>query len=263
MSKPCSSKPCSSKAWSRLDKELELWSGAGKTAYFWWRDDDAVALTPELQQLDQLSQTMGVPIAIALIPQRLDESLIKFIKHKNYFKVLQHGYAHQSYAFEGQKKIEVGGDRSLESIRDDLWMGFKLLKKSLNPQFVPVLVPPWNRINTDIYPLLSPIGFRGISAMWARKNAFAAKQLYQVNTHLDPVNWRYGRGFIHENKAVGLIYEHLLAKRTGQKDAGEATGLLSHHLVQNDDVWLFCEKLMGHLKQHAAVTWLDAKQLWL
>ena len=98
--------------------------------------------------------------------------------------------------------------------------------------------------------------------MWARPHAFAAEGLSQVNTHLDPVNWRHGRGFIAEQDAINLIYEHLKNKRTGLKDAEEATGLLTHHLAQNEDVWLFCEKLMCHLNQHSAVKWLSANMLW-
>jgi hypothetical protein len=42
--------------WATLQRELDRWAESGKTATFWWRDDDAVEETPQLQTLDALSR---------------------------------------------------------------------------------------------------------------------------------------------------------------------------------------------------------------
>jgi len=98
--------------------------------------------------------------------------------------------------------------------------------------------------------------------MWARASACPVKNLLQVNTHLDPVNWRGDRGFIGESRSIEYIRAHLQARRTGTKDTAEPTGILSHHLSQDERVWEFIGKLMLTLKQHPAVDWLDAGAIW-
>jgi hypothetical protein len=52
--------------WADLAAELDRWEKAGRVADLWWRDDDAVAATP---QLDALLHLAGeVPVALAVIP---------------------------------------------------------------------------------------------------------------------------------------------------------------------------------------------------
>jgi len=248
--------------WQLLVNELDLWQAASKTATFWWRDDDAIEETPQLHQLDALSCEYEVPISIAVIPANLKESLPEYIKGRHHFTVLQHGYAHQSYAAKGQKKIEIGGLRDLNDIAAEVTDGLELLQDVFADQFTSVLVPPWNRIEARTYPLLSQSGFRGLSSMWARKAEFPAENLLQVNTHLDPVNWRQDRGFIEEQQAISHIHLHLSGRRTGSLDSNEPTGILTHHLHQTNDVWDFCRRLFSCLNEHPAVRWLDAKTIW-
>lgn len=248
--------------WKVLVDELDMWHHAGKTATFWWRDDDATQHTPQLEQLDQLSQNYMAPLSIAVIPARLDPSLTDYIKTRQHINVLQHGYAHQSHAAKGVKKIEIGGQRDLSPIVDELNDGLNILKQAFTDQFVSVLVPPWNRIEARSYPALRKIGLVGISSMWAREERQPAEGLLQVNTHLDPVNWRKDRGFIGEQAAVGYLHQHLFGRRTGFLDADEPTGILTHHLDQTDDVWKFCDDLFERLNEHPAAAWLDAKTIW-
>lgn len=248
--------------WDHLSRELDCWDKAAKTAFFWWRDDDATEFTPQLERLNLLSENIAVPLAIAVIPKGLKPSLVEFVSDKNNIKILQHGYSHESFAAEGQKKIEMGGLRKLEDIQNELEQGKNQLSKAFNNHFIPVLVPPWNRINPSIYPYLKQSGFKGLSSMWARPKAYAEKGLYQVNTHLDPVNWRHDRGHIGDEPALTLICEHLKAKRLGENNDGEPTGLLTHHLAQNNEVWEFCEQFFKFLKQHPAVKFIDAEVIW-
>src|SRR5438874_477384 len=54
--------------WRALDEELARLRDAGRTAEFWWRDDDATAPTPPLRQLLTLAEATGVPVALAVVP---------------------------------------------------------------------------------------------------------------------------------------------------------------------------------------------------
>ena len=250
-------------AWPMLQRELDLWTDAGLKASFWWRDDDAISATPQLETLNQLSQTFGAPVSIAVIPARLDISLSHFLQGKAHFNVLQHGYSHTNHAATGVKKIELGGERTLNSIATELSAGYKILSNAFPNHFVPVLVPPWNRIESKTYNILSHVGLTGISTVRARKSSHAAPGLLQINTHLDPISWRHGRGFIGSQVAIALLHQHLYLRRTANRCRDEPTGLLTHHLDQSEQVWNFCRSLFKHLNQHPAVNWLSARKIWL
>lgn len=249
-------------AWAMLQNELDLWVESGKTATFWWRDDDAVEETPKIQLLDRLSRDMEVPVSVAVIPAVMHDSLVQFLHQRDNFTAMQHGYSHRSYALKAAKKIELGGDRSCDEIQAELDRGRRLLSTAFGEQFIPVLVPPWNRIESRIYPTLASAGFSGISSIWARETACPVKGLLQVNTHLDPVNWHHERGFIGETIAIGQIHQHLSARRQVGGDIAEPTGILTHHLIQNDEVWAFCRTLFDTLNRHPATRWLNAREIW-
>ncbi len=250
------------KTWLILQQELDLWADSGKTATFWWRDDDAVEETPQLHLLDALSRDMNVPVSLAVIPARLHDSLPRFLRSQDNLIVIQHGYAHCSYALKGMKKIELGSNRSDDEIQNDLVTGRLQLDTAFGEQFIPVLVPPWNRIERRVYPVLIDAEFSGVSSMWARETAYPVKGLLQVNAHLDPVDWRPSRRFIGETIAIEHIHRHLSSRRLAGGDIAEATGILTHHLIQNDEVWAFCRTLFETLNRHPAAQWLNAREIW-
>lgn len=249
-------------AWAMLHHELDLWAESGKTATLWWRDDDATEETPQLHALDALSREMKIPVSVAVIPARLQRSLPQFLHARDNFIAMQHGYSHSNYAAIDAKKIELGGKRSTDEIQTELSAGRLQLAKAFGEQFIPVLVPPWNRIEPRVYSALTNAGFSGVSKMWTRESAYPLKGLLQVNTHLDPVNWRHDRGFIGENGAIEQIHRHLSARRLEGGDIAEPSGILTHHLSQNDEVWAFCRTLFKILNRHPAVRWLNAREIW-
>ena len=179
-----------------------------------------------------------------------------------HFHILQHGYAHQSHAAPGVKKIEIGGQRHNSDIARELQTGFNILQKAFPHQFIPVLVPPWNRIEARCYSAVKAAGLQGISSMWARKEAHPAAGLLQVNTHLDPVNWRHDRGFIDHSTAIVQLQMHLRGRRIGLLDEAEPTGILTHHLEQTETVWDFCDELFSVIDEHRAACWTDAASIW-
>ncbi len=249
--------------WVRLYDELDLWSDTANRASFWWRDDDAIEETAELKRLNSLSQDLRIPVALATIPSLLQDSLPGYLRDRDNITVFQHGYSHSSYAAEGVKKIELGGERSTDEIQTQLAAGCRQLHTAFADQFLPVLVPPWNRIESRTYAALVSAGFCGVSSMWARASAYPAEGLLQVNTHLDLVNWRHGRGFVGETMAIALICDHLFTRRAGGQENTEPTGILTHHLAQDEAVWGFIPELMHKLSQHPAVEWLDARSIWV
>ncbi len=249
-------------AWSWLQRELDAWGERELLADFWWRDDDAVAASPQLDRLLQIGERHGVPLSLAVIPASLQQTLPDRLQSCPQVSVLQHGYSHQSHARPGQLKLELGGERDLAQTRADLRLGQQLLRNHFGAGFTPVLVPPWNRIDPLVVAALPGLGFTGISTMRVRRLAAPAPGLLQVNTHLDPVNWRQRRGFIGLYPAIAILVQHLVARRSGYRDFAEPTGILSHHLAQNDAVWRFLDDLFNFLDRHPAACWRSAETLW-
>jgi hypothetical protein len=249
-------------AWNWLARELDRWGESELSASFWWRDDDAVEPSTALDRLLQLSTQHGLPLALAVIPAGLQSQLVTHLQQFPQVSVLQHGFDHRSHALPGQRKLELGGDRDTDDILIELQQGYRIMHRQFGNRFTPVLVPPWNRIDARLVTRLTSIGLRGISAMRVRRMACPAPGLLQVNTHLDPVNWRQRRGFIGLYPAIAILVQHLIARRTGYRDLQEPTGILSHHLVQSDTVWRFLELLFTFLDKHPAAIWTDATSIW-
>ena len=255
-------KSLATEAWHWLARELDTWAQADLTAEFWWRDDDATDSGSALDTLLGLSSELHIPLALAVIPTGLSPGLANTLKTRPLACIFQHGFTHQNHAPPGQRKLELGGGQATENIVTDLEQGLRKLHQYFPGRFEPVLVPPWNRIDSKVVARLTDIGFTGISTMKARRQAFPAPGLLQVNAHLDPVNWRHQCGFLGVYPAIAILIQHLVAKRSGYRDRNEPTGILTHHLAQNQTVWRFLEDLLRFLSAHPAVTWLDPATIW-
>jgi hypothetical protein len=249
-------------AWDWLRRELDHWGDAGLQARFWWRDDDAVQPSQALERLLGLSLQHAAPLALAVIPARLVTELGDYLQTQAHSCVLQHGYSHASHAAPGARKLELGGEHATADIVADLARGYEILQQHFGARFTPVLVPPWNRIDERVMGQLAALGFHGISTMKVRREAYPSPQLLQVNTHLDPINWRHEGGFIGIHNAVAILIQHLVSRRIGYRDFDEPTGILSHHLVQDEAVWRFLEDLFAFLQSHPAAGWTDAPTIW-
>jgi hypothetical protein len=126
-------------------------------------------------------------------------------------------------------------------------------------RFIAVLAPPWNRLKASLIPQLSAIGIHGLSRYGARERGEGA--LREVNTHIDIVAWREGRGFVGEEAALSLLVAHLAARRRGTVDAREPSGLLTHHAVHDGEAWRFIARLLEETRRHGA-TWAAPAQVF-
>ncbi|HVF64579.1 MAG TPA: polysaccharide deacetylase family protein [Casimicrobiaceae bacterium] len=243
---------------SALEAELDRWTSQPTGATLWWRDDDAVAATPALDRLLGLCTSHGVPLALAVVPARLQSSVVKVIDDAPLLTVLQHGFAHANHAPPNAKKSELTTHRPREATFAELARGHDRLTDAFGSRHVPVLVPPWNRIDASLVAALPEIGLDGLSTFGPRAQRTAAATIVQCNTHVDPISWRAGRRFIGGQKAAERIAQHLRERREGVVDATEPTGLLTHHLDFDDDAFAFVDALFAMTQAHAATSWLAA-----
>ena len=254
--------PEAGRAWRRFEDELDTWAEGGRRATFWWRDDDASGPSPALDRLLGLHARFRVPLALAVIPGRLSPGLAAGLGGRRELLVLQHGWAHENHAGAGEKSVELGPGREPEQVIEELARGFERLVCVFGARFVPVLVPPWNRIAEAFLPPLPGIGLRGLSTFGTRARAEPRPGLRQINCHVDPIDWRGGRGGRDHRVLAGELAAHLRARREGRCDAGEPIGLLSHHLDHDEAGWAFIEAFLERAAAHPAAHWPAADALF-
>jgi hypothetical protein len=232
--------------WTPLRKELAIWRAEGLTLPLWWRDDDAVTATAALDRLVALSGDMGLPVHIAVIPKHADASLVSAVEdHPNRLISLVHGWAHENHAPEGQKKAEFGvrDARSLEDAKN----GVTRLSTLFGPKLVQCFVPPWNRMDVALAPDLSAMGYHTVSTYGPRAADFASQGLKQINTHIDPINWRGDRSAVPGDQLVDGLVKTLVDRRMGRTDGTEPLGVLTHHLVHDAPIWDITKALLSEL----------------
>lgn len=247
-------------AWQALQAELDAWAAAGREAQLWWRDDDAAAPSAALERLLALSAASRAPLALAVIPAHAEAALAAVVATVPDVAVLQHGYAHANHAPTGAKKCELVDPATHATLVDDLRRGRDRLSALVGPRLLDVMVPPWNRVAPALARQLPALGFAGLSTYRARPAPEAAPGLRQVNCHVDILQWRPQCGFLGTAAALDLLIGHLAAKRRGTADAGEASGILSHHAVHDEAAWHFLGELLDRLAHHPGARLLSAAE---
>jgi hypothetical protein len=246
-------------SWQALTSELDAWAQAGKTADFWWRDDDAVDTTPALERLIDIQRRQAAPLMLAVIPARAQSRLAARLAGESGITVVQHGWAHANHAAPGQAKAELGSDRPTAYVLGELVRGRLVLDTLFKGDWLPVLVPPHNRIAPALAAVLAPAGYVGLSTYNPRRTP--PPGLRQANSHMDIMNWTTRR-FAGETEALALALAHLRARREGRADPAEPTGLLTHHLAHDDEAWRFSERFLAEVAGHRAARWVDPRPMY-
>jgi predicted glycosyltransferase len=246
--------------WDALDSALAQFADAGRPVPFWWRDDDAVAHTPQLDRLLALAGRLELPLALAVIPASLQGSLVERLADEPLAAVLVHGLSHANHAPPGHKKAEFGRHRSLGQLAGDAAQGLGSVRAAFAGGAMPVFVPPWNRLTPELPALLPGLGFAGLSTFGERRASVPG--LTHVNTHIDPIDWRHGRGLRPPEALVAEVARIIQASAGGANRAGPI-GLLTHHLVHDEATWAFCEELLGRLAAHPSVRFHTAESVFL
>ncbi|MEP9389163.1 polysaccharide deacetylase family protein [Mesorhizobium sp. KR9-304] len=235
--------------------ELERWRGEDLTLPIWWRDDDAVMPTPALERLIALADRFEAPLHLAVIPEPASAELADRVRTAPDIFALTHGWKHLNHAPPDQKKAEFGAHRPSGTMLEEIAAGRRRLDELFAAQALPVFTPPWNRIAPELLDGLPAIGFAAISTFTPRKAKFAARDLLQINTHLDPVAWKSGGGLLDPRLLDAQLARELAARRTGGADYAEPYGILTHHLVQDDATWAFTEAMLEVFASSRAAAW--------
>lgn len=237
-------------AFSTLRRALDAKAAIGEHVNFWLRDDDAVEPCEPLSQLIALCESEEAPLTLAVIPEHTGDALVHRLASTERVSVAVHGWSHTNHAPQGGKKCELGDDRPIHQVLAELERGFAKLAELHGSRFVPLLVPPWNRISEGVLNQLHALGFAGVSTFGAEKTS----DIKMINTHVDVIYTKGGNGVRESTELVADIVEQL--------QAGKSTiGILTHHLVHTSTTWIFLQQALALLQEHRAVRWVAVSDL--
>lgn len=242
-------------AFDELIELLQVRAAAESPVKFWLRDDDAVHPSQPLEQLLGLCEQFAVPLMLAVIPQNTEDKLSGHLAKCSAVAVALHGWSHANYAHAGEKSQELGDHRPVKDLLSELRCGINRLSEFHQSRFVPVLVPPWNRISENVVGRIHELGIKAVSVFGQETAEQAVTSTVKfINTHVDIIDWKGTRG--------GRPVEELVAEINAQLRNGNSTiGVLSHHLVHDSRAWLFLEKLFAATKAHPGCCWVSIYDL--
>lgn len=236
---------------SALDQELAACRDVRLPVPLWWRDDDAVTQTPALDRLIDIGERLGIAAHLAVIPKGVQPDLRDVCGAEGPCVALVHGWAHENHAPSAAKKAEFGIGR--DAAPQELQCALEKMENCFGQDFLPIFVPPWNRIDPALVPRLSQMGYIGLSTFTPRAARHAAPDLVQINTHLDPIFWKGHRSLADPESLIQQCVTLLRDRRKGRSDGSEPFGFLTHHLVHDDAIWRFTERFLDRMLQGGAV----------
>jgi len=217
----------------RLAREIER---TGKAPSFFLRDDDATRPGPRLDRLLAMAEAHGLPLALAVIPDRAETALADRLAAAPRVAVWQHGFAHRDRARPGEKKSEFPDALAAAAAASDLRRGSARLSILFGPRFKAAFVPPWNRFGAAHLPTLRTLGFDLISDFGALERPAEGVGMATLPARLDPIAWRGDRSAVDEAALVAQLDAGLAA--------GGPIGLLTHHAVHDAAIWARVEAVV-------------------
>jgi hypothetical protein len=240
--------------WDKLRREMDLWASAGGIATLWWRDDDATSLSDRLMRMIDIAD--DVVVTLAVIAGQANDTLVKFVEEAPPAVVVQHGWVHINHAPRGEKKVELSLHRGRAVVLHEIEMGRVRISEMFGAHSMSVLVPPWNRIEKELVPELPALGVTGLSTHGPRSAVRGVQGIVLANTHVDLMDWKSGPCFIGDDAAIARLVAHLEARRSGDVDKTEPTGILTHHQIHDSATESFLKRLLSITKQHSSTKWL-------
>jgi peptidoglycan/xylan/chitin deacetylase (PgdA/CDA1 family) len=238
-----------------VEGELQLWREQGLTPRFWLRDDDAARPSAELDKLIAVVREFDVPLLLAIIPMQVDARLAERLRPEPLVTPCVHGYAHQRHNAEPAPALELGGGRSTEEVLAELREGRDRLRQLFGDRLSGILVPPWNRIAPEVAARIHECGFTGLSTNSWHVNGTV---LPELNTQIDIIDWANGRKGHSLEWAAGELLRRL---RQARERGGASLGVLTHHLVLDEQGWRTLRDLILYLKMRKGFSFEAADNL--
>lgn len=238
-------------SWDLLAKTLAVKSQSGAAISFWLRDDDAFQDNEKVRRLLSLCKSHSVPMAWAVVPEKLEDSLVELFRNESLVTVIQHGFAHKNHGKGSGTSGEFQYHRPVETMREEAKLGQQILASRFGQQFLPIFVPPWNQISEAMIAELPKLGFVGLSRFGHEEKS---NPVTICNSHCDLLKWKPQAHFAGEEKLLNCLIEELQKGNT-------KIGILTHHLDHDQATDDFLQKLMNFLAQQKC-SWISIAKVF-
>jgi hypothetical protein len=207
-------------------------------------------VTPELRRLLVHLTRADVSLCLAVIPEGVDPELCAAVAPYR-VTILQHGFAHLNGAGSPPSEFSPADDPDDVAARlANGWTRLEGFRRRL-----PVYVPPWNVLTPNVVAALTKSGHRAVSA-W---NGLSRPG--RVDVHVDLLRWRGQPRFAGQERILDRLTA-LLEQRRRQGLWREPIGLLTHHLVHDEEAWRFLDELLLFPPLQANADWPEAQALF-
>jgi predicted deacetylase len=225
---------------------------------FFLRDDDAGWDDARLFALLDATESAGIPIDLAVIPQATGTALAAALSARkraapNLIGLHQHGYAHSNHETL-ERKCEFGPARSIDAQRRDLSAGREHLLGLFGAQLDAFFTPPWNRCSAATPALLAALGF---SALSRSRGAEPQQALPELPVDVD---WCKQQRIARERGEAdgGTRIAAELAQRVA---AGGPVGLMLHHAAMDDADLALLDVFLRTTRRHPKARWMPMRDL--
>ena len=92
--------------------------------------------TASIDHLFAMGSHFAIPIALAVIPAKVDRSLASVVQGRD-VTIFQHGWDHKNQASPAAYKAELAVGRAAEEVREQLWNGWSRLVSLFADRLLP------------------------------------------------------------------------------------------------------------------------------
>lgn len=245
--------------WTSLVEELDKFLELDVLATFWFRDDGAVRLTPQLERFTEVMN--GVPFALSVMPFDASNCLADFVKLHSNISVIQYGRIHNNLEDDNSENRETSVSTNFLELFKEFSDGKFILNHQFGNKYFSIFVPPLGDISVTHLPLLMQAGIPNLSIQGEQ----ASEKFDDVtisNIHCGPLKCTPPHSFDSLSLYLEQIISHLRNKRLGVARQSEVTGIGTHHLAQSKESLDFLQTLISILKNHKAVKVLNVSQVF-
>jgi hypothetical protein len=243
-------RPCPGRAMKELLAELDRCAETGRRVTFWLRDDDAVAVTAELERLHALAGQWSIPLVLAVIPMPAEPELAR-------------SASPISTASGWRRTASPTATTPRREKRNRNWRAPPgrdgARRDQAGARAAGRIVSRQNR--ADAGAAVEP--HRGTSSLTCRTSASAGSRP-SARTRRPARCRTSSRSTASSTSSTGAPAPHIpttaggQAGRTGapaRAPVSAPIGILSHHLAHDEAAWAFLADLFRLTARHQAATW--------
>lgn len=242
--------------WSNLRACLDEIEAQNKNLWLWVRDDDVTVRSEALIKMLDYFKAKGLPLLLAVIPEKCCISDIKKMISENKISIGQHGYSHENYLIDDYKCSELNADRGIEIILKEQLLGNELLEKEFGNKYQHIFVPPWFEIDKNVYQVLKK--YYCAFSIWGSNDN---NNMVEINSQVDFIDWSNDGIYSGDKFILSQIIRECESLIRNDAASLAAIGIVLHHEYYQEEWYDFLDHLFAELSRYRNVSYPSCNDL--